>query len=366
MEEKAIEFTRRLVENRVRHFAGISLEQFVDPHDPDVWELLFYATSGNARNLGHILYYLYQSHLIFGRRIGRRAIRDAARRYYEEKIEYYFRVNRFLHESFDERSSIFSLKELLELIVKRAQELRSYRESAVMRAIVGQPPTSHFFVPVQYESLLSTLELNFFLTKYYEMSDRGGRKVAVFAMNFGLCQKYSVEFGRPKDTREQRLYFVERIFDHTALVRGWLNKNQEIRCDGCGTTVDLDKLAALQLYGMACPVCRIGTCVVTNLSKKYEAILRQVSSELLLPSTELGILQTLDSENRSMYAAEIAAELDTSYQMVGKRGKLLDQKGLVRRLDVDNRRAFEITELARESYFADKSEVLDLDVNVDP
>ena len=46
--------------------------------------------------------------------------------------------------------------------------------------------------------------------------------------------------------------------------------------------------------------------------------------------------------------------------MVGKRGKLLDEKGLVRRLEVDKRRAFEITDLARQSYFADRSDALDL------
>jgi hypothetical protein len=247
------------------------------------------------------------------------------------------------------------------MIVRRAQELRSYKGSAVMRGIVGQPPTSHFFVPAEYESLLSSLELNFFLTKYYEMSDRGGRKVAVFALNFGLCQKYSIEFGRPKDTREQRLYFVERVFDYTALVRSWLNKNQEIRCDRCEATVEVDKLPALQLYGMVCPACREGTCIVTNLSRKYEVLLKQVSPELLLPKTELGILQTLDSEHRSMKAAEIAAELDTSYQMIGKRGKLLDEKGLVRRFETDKRRAFELTDLARQSYFTDRdSDALDL------
>lgn len=360
MEDKAIDFTRRLVESRLQHYASAALSDYTEPHESELWELLFYATSGNPRNLGHILYYLHQSHLIYGRRIGRRAVREAARRYYEEKIEHYFRVNKFLHESFEERSSIYSLRELLEIVVRRAQELRSYKGSVVIRGIPGQPPTSHFFIPVEYEALLSSLELNFFLTKYYEMSDRGGRKVSVFALNFGLCQKYSIEFGRPKDNREQRLYFVERVFDYTALVRGWLNKNQEIRCERCGATVEAEKLPALQLYGMVCPSCRAGTCVVTNLSRKYEALLKQVSPELLLPETELGILQTLDAEQRSMKAAEIAAELDTSYQMIGKRGKLLDEKGLVRRFEVDKRRAFEITELARQSYFSDRSEPLDL------
>jgi hypothetical protein len=156
------------------------------------------------------------------------------------------------------------------------------------------------------------------------------------------------------------LYFIERIFDFSALVRSWLNKNQEIRCDKCDTTVEADRIAALQMYGMVCPNCMKGKCVVTNLSRKYEALLNQVSPDLLLPVTELGILQTLDSEHRSMKAAEIAAELDTSYQMIGKRGKLLDDLGLVRRFELEKRRAFEITDLARSSYFAEKEDTLDL------
>jgi hypothetical protein len=123
MEDKAMDFTRRLVESRLEHFANSTLADYTEPHEAELWELLFYATSGNPRNLGHVLYYLRQSHLIYGRR----AVREAARRYNEEKIEHYFRVNKFLHESFDERSSIYSLKELLEMIVRRAQELRSYK-----------------------------------------------------------------------------------------------------------------------------------------------------------------------------------------------------------------------------------------------
>ena len=54
--------------------------------------------------LADILFFLYESQLIYGRKINLRAIREAARRYYEEKIEAYFAMNRFLHESFSVRS----------------------------------------------------------------------------------------------------------------------------------------------------------------------------------------------------------------------------------------------------------------------
>ena len=54
---------------------------------------------GNPRILGYLLYYVQESHLIYGNKIGIRAIREAAARYYSEKIESYFKMNKFLHES---------------------------------------------------------------------------------------------------------------------------------------------------------------------------------------------------------------------------------------------------------------------------
>jgi hypothetical protein len=213
MEEKAIDFTKRLVTGRLQHFAKCGLECFVEVEDENLWRQLFFASMGNPRILGYLLYYLHESHLIYENKIGTKAIRDAAARYYDEKVESYFKISKFLHESFGERASIYSLKELLESIVRRARDLKRHRESAVMRDLPGTPPTSHFHIALEFELLLATVELNFFVTKYYEMSNRDAHKVAVYALNFGLCQKYSITFGRPMEKREHRLYFVERIFD---------------------------------------------------------------------------------------------------------------------------------------------------------
>jgi hypothetical protein len=92
-------------------------------------------------------------------------------------------------------------------------------------------------------------------------------------------------------------------------------------CECVDIIFGLDKLESLKLYRMRCPECGTGTCKVTNLSRKYEAILRDVNPELLLPTTELGILEALYGERRDLMAAEIAEDLDCSYQLVGKRGK---------------------------------------------
>lgn len=357
MEEKALDFTRRLVTRRLEYFGLAHAESQITPERflsyrraDDLWRNLFYATMANPRTLGYILYFAYESNLIYGRQITNTAVRDAAQRYYEEKIEADFNMNRFLHESFEERSSIFSLKELLDSIVDRARELR--RHSGLGRDPEGALPTSHFHIVSELEGLLATLELNFFLTKYFVMSDRDGRKVTVFALNFGLCQKQSIEFGRPTSKREDRLYFVGRPFDFSSILQEYLRTNQEIACGRCGAKFEYEQLPALQLFKMQCPLCKTGECQVSNLSRKYEAVLRAVSDEMLLPKVELGILHTLGTENRPLFSADVAEELDCSYQLVGKRASFLSDRGLVNRDGHQSgRRVLEITDRARHIYF---------------
>jgi len=127
--------------------------------------------------------------------------------------------------------------------------------------------------------------------------------------------------------------------------------NQEIACGRCGATFEPEQLPSLQLYGMACPVCTEGRCRVTNLSRKYEATLRAVSDDSLLPQVELGILHTLGTEAQPQFAADVAGELDCSYQLVGKRAKTLADRGLVDRDQTEGgRRVFAITERARGIY----------------
>lgn len=352
MEEKAVDFTRRLVESRFKHYLDKDFAEFCD-HSPDeVYRQLYFASMANPRILGHILTNLRDAATAYQKPIGPRAVQDASSKYYEEKIEPYFGIQKFAHESFSERASIFSLKELLESLVARARQLRDYKDSKVTRDISGRTPSSHFHVSASLEAALRTLELNFFLTLYYEMKDRDGNKVSVYALNHGLCQKYSLAFGRPSGRREHRLYFVERIFDYTSIVRKFLESNQEIKCDQCGEIYGLDKLDGLIMYDMLCPRCKNGTCEVVNLSKKYEKVIRSVDPNLMLPATELGILEALYTEGRQMVASEIAGELDCSYQLVGKRGKILADRGLVlRERNNANRRIFGITDEARSDYF---------------
>ncbi len=365
MEDKAIDFTKRLVERRLAFFCG---ERYLDLFETrgidEFWRVLFYATMANPRICGHILGYVYESHLLYGAKVGVTGIREAAKRYYEEKIDSYFSLTKFVQESFSERSSNYSLKELVGSIVTKARELRGYRGSSLFTYFgESRPPTSHFHVPTDLGGLLGSLELNFFVTKYFVMSDRDGRRVDIYALNFGLCQKFSIDFGRPRETRAHRTYFIERVFDYTPLLQAYIATNQEIVCDACGQRYDVAELPKLEFFGMLCANCKEGHCKVANLSRRYEAVLRSVDDQLLLPSTEIGIIHTLHSEGRGMFAREIAGELDCSYQLVAKRGKNLDERGLVDRVAADKgRRVYSLTEMTEQAYFSDiPGDALDID-----
>jgi DNA-binding MarR family transcriptional regulator len=97
-------------------------------------------------------------------------------------------------------------------------------------------------------------------------------------------------------------------------------------------------------------------------------MLKSIQEELLLPKTELGILQTLQAENEPKRPAFVAAELDCSYQLVGKRAVRLEDRGLVKRLqDEHDHRILQITELAKNSYFASsEAQQLDVDESKEP
>jgi DNA-binding MarR family transcriptional regulator len=91
--------------------------------------------------------------------------------------------------------------------------------------------------------------------------------------------------------------------------------------------------------------------VTTDFGVELSAPRPQIQ-ELIPSESAKPAIQTLETEGRAMYAGEIAAELDKSYQLVGRRGKTLEERGLVNR-DVNDqeRRTFEITPLAESSYF---------------
>ncbi len=113
MEESAIDFTRRLVEHRISHFCKRPISDFYEGNADEIWKILFYASMANARTLGYILHFIQDSHLIRNKKFNISAIQEASERFYSEKIESYFAIGKFLHESFNERASIFHFEGII-------------------------------------------------------------------------------------------------------------------------------------------------------------------------------------------------------------------------------------------------------------
>lgn len=71
-------------------------------------------------------------------------------------------------------------------------------------------------------------------------------------------------------------------------------------------------------------------------------------------------MKALHDERSAMFANEIATELDCSYQLFGKRGKMLADRDLVERTtNEQGRRVFKITPTADQTYFDSNTDEFD-------
>ena len=107
MEDKAIDFTKRLLTTRIKEFCKVDPAVFMDSKFYPVYRALFNCTMGNPRNLGHILHYLYEFNIVYEKPVTVRSISDASIKYFDEKVEPFFGIAQFRLQSFEERSSIF-------------------------------------------------------------------------------------------------------------------------------------------------------------------------------------------------------------------------------------------------------------------
>lgn len=90
MESLSLDFTKRLLNTRIKYYSTSSLEDFFDVTNnftvDDYMELLFKASMNVPRIIGNILYYCHQTHISIGKKITKAAIDSAAIKYYEKVI----------------------------------------------------------------------------------------------------------------------------------------------------------------------------------------------------------------------------------------------------------------------------------------
>jgi hypothetical protein len=258
-----------------------------------------------------------------------------------------------MKESFDEKLEKYHLNELLNQIIKMSKKNKTEipsLNSKVFESEKSRPVTSHFYVKKEMEKLLNTLELNFFITKYNEQKDKDGKLIVFFFLNYGLCKKEDIYFGRGTD----RKYIVQRRFDYSDAIKECIDTAKKIRCNICGSSYSIDKLNILELYNMLCPECRKGTCEIVHV----EVELPEIKQEIQLMEFDLKLLSALRIDE-PQFASLLAQDLDCHYQKVTKRAQFLEtEHALIMRKketlyrEYGERTYYYLTDKARNLYFS--------------
>ncbi len=360
MEEGAIDFTRRLIETRVMHFVGKGANVFFDISRNSIdeyYELIFQTSMNVPRIIGYILSYCYQSKIIYDKPINKSDIEAAANRYYEEKIEPFFHKTTYSLLSINEKIDTLQLRDLLQIFVNKMIEVKrkiTIGEYSSEAYIPTFPYASHFHFDISLETFLKTLELNFFISKYTEMSDKDGKNSAIFCLNYGLAQKHNLLWGKPKGTKHRK-YFIERPFNFNVLLKEFLATSKSIHCSNeeCNQSFTQEQLPLLEFSEFKCNKCR-HQVIIEPISKEISEELQKIEKNNLLNTSDIEIVSELSKIDNAVQAKEIAEELDISSQSIAQRSRKLDlQKGLIKRHNTTPK-TYELTELAKKIYNSKK------------
>lgn len=338
MESNAIGFTKRILEKRFINYVKSTPEPFFDLSKnsiEDYYEILFNASMNVPRILGYILSYCYQSKIIYNNKINKSDIESATQRYYEEKILSFFETTTHSLISLDEKVSALQLKTLLNTFISKSKEIKRRITTSDLKGsiyLIKEPYSSHFHFDPRFEEFLKTLELNFFISKYNDLIDKDGTPVSIFSLNFGLCNKENISWGKPMGTK-YRKYFIERPFNYNKIINEFLSDAKRIVCSNidCQKQFDIEDLKFLEFNNNKCNNCQ-SPVIVETLADDIKEVIAKIDDSKMLPAPEVKILKELQNSDTKLFARDIAQEVDYSGHLIGKRAKKLDEDhGLVER-----------------------------------
>lgn len=367
MEELALDYTKRIINNRENIYLGENgLASYFDIKRDELYEVLFELSMNIPRKMGYILSYCYESSLIHGNKITKAALGNASVRYYDEVIRKYFESNAYILRAFNDRVSIENQKELINKIVMQQKNNKSSiaKSSAKLFKVEGQP-TSHFVVRNDLADLLDNLELNGYVSTYNKVNDKNNIPSTLFSIDYGLCRKNSINYGRPKD-QEFRKYYNDSRFNFNNLIVSHFNDTQILRCER-GHEFNFELLDSIKRFSnMNCP-----TCIQEQVFSKVEIVVsnKELIERIRLMESSTSILDDINEYNllcclnqkypKSLSSSEIASEIDCSWQFVNKRAERLIEKALIE-IDITRsykKRYYKITLKARELISTDEDYV---------
>lgn len=387
MEKYAISYIRRVLERRLNHYTEglVNLEDIFEIDDNNSLEsylnLLFNVSFSIMRSLGFILSYCYLSSINEGKKINKNHIERASQKYYDENILSDF-INdaRFKQSFYDDKTILdqISQKNLHDKIISnqfnmKREIIEKHKEGMLTNQLFIETleqnkkttvfyfPTSHFSVDKATEKLLQTLELYFIVNKFNETSARWapGKEVSIYGLNYGLCLKNGIDYGRPQFRRTYDYWRQEEFFI-TDYIHETLTSIEKIKCQSCGEEYTEEEYA---IYSKRRNCFECGSHDRVIKINKFEDKLRktiQTWHERKLPDAYMDILRVLYNNHGSEKSAyEIGTEIDRYHIVVtnAMRNYLVPKEFVL--LDERERRYYRISDKAVSVYFSDQVDKLE-------
>lgn len=184
------------------------------------------------------------------------------------------------------------------------------------------------------------------------MSNKAGKKVSIYALNYGLCLNENLRWGKPIGS-EYRTYFIESPFNFNLIVTSFLKETKEIKCKKCGYIYNTEELSFLKSYGMNCMNCMSKGTVVEGkkISENYKQQIEEIERKGNLLEREQYIFMKLAIlKGGVVYAGDMAVEMDVKWQKIGWITKKLEEEYYYLTKDKQNGRTrYTITELGKRS-----------------
>jgi len=374
VEEQAISYVKRLLQQRIRfYFKNIDIS-VVENHlfdtkylkTDDYYKIIFQICSCIPRNIGKVLFYAQKRSISQGKQITKSILQASAEEQYNNDIEPIItRDEFFTYKSYGELFKRTQLKSLIQKIIEKAKENKRQigeSQSIIFKDFTTSNAPSHFlFVKKgENENCLSTLEINFFITRISEQKDKGdyisnkfiSNDIVVYTINYGLCQNENIAF----EDVSNRKYRIERVFDYNKLVEEWANNSVFVKCRKCNAEYDVSEWEKIKEFDCYCKHCKVtNVCELVNQinsKQRGEADIEEDDYQNLnLKNEQLRIIHCLHIEN-NLTESLIASELDCSPETIRaylRSDRKLRTEGYIVKNDSDS--TYNITEKAEEEIY---------------
>lgn len=328
MEYLALDYTMRLLNNRFHiYFKNKEWLAFFDMSETDIYKYLFKISLNIPRKMGYILSYCYESCLIHQKPITISALENAAIKFYTDITEKYFLVNEYVCKPFDDKISEIHHYELLKKILQR-----EVANTALFKRKKINNFTSHFIINQDYAYLLSNLELNSFISTYNKIEDKNNF-FTVYAIDYGLCKKYGLNYGTPLYKNLNKFY-ANPIFNLNTLIIEYFNSTQVIKCSN-GHEFSYSEINSFKRFQMSCPLClsenKVSKCTVffkyADIKKQMEE--KELNKKLKINIIEFTILDILVGAQKSLPTQTLSELSDYPQTSISLNLSSLFKKGMI-------------------------------------